>query len=100
LVPSVIEREVGGDPSRLDPGYREAMHITVGSITIHPIADGTAVLHPTMFTSATETGRQPADWQHYRQHLDPAGNLVIPVGGFLVRPASPRCTARVTPPVT
>lgn len=61
--------------------------IHVGSITIHPIVDGTAVLHPSMFTMPAAGEPQPADWQHHRQHLDSSGNLVIPVGAFLVRTA-------------
>jgi glyoxylase-like metal-dependent hydrolase (beta-lactamase superfamily II) len=66
---------------------RRVAHISVGSISIHPIVDGTAVLHPSMFTTLGPAGPVEADWQHYRQHLDPSGNLVIPVGAFLVRTA-------------
>jgi glyoxylase-like metal-dependent hydrolase (beta-lactamase superfamily II) len=66
----------------MTPGYKP---IRVGSIAITPIYDGTAILEPAMFTVPGFDGPQPTDWTHYQSHLDAEGQMVPPVGGFLVR---------------
>ena len=48
----------------------------IGEISVEPIYDGTAVLEPDMFLSS--------DWTDH-QHLLDDGQLVLPVGAFLVR---------------
>jgi glyoxylase-like metal-dependent hydrolase (beta-lactamase superfamily II) len=57
----------------------------VGSITVQPLFDGTAILEPAMFTMASENGMVPSDWSAHQHHLDPDGTFRVPVGAFLVR---------------
>lgn len=49
----------------------------IGDITIEPVYDGTAKLNPDMFNGS--------DWTEHQHLLDPHGDLVVPVGAFLVR---------------
>ncbi len=53
--------------------------IRVGDIVVQPVYDGIAVLKPTMWPGS--------DWTDHQHLLDDDGDLVVPVGGFLVRVA-------------
>jgi glyoxylase-like metal-dependent hydrolase (beta-lactamase superfamily II) len=55
--------------------------ITVGSLVVQPIFDGTARLMPDMFTTA----EGPADWSDHQHLLDGEGAMIVPVGCFVVR---------------
>jgi glyoxylase-like metal-dependent hydrolase (beta-lactamase superfamily II) len=55
--------------------------ITVGSLAILPIYDGTARLTSSMFT--TEDGAE-GDWGPHQHALHADGSFVVPVGAFLV----------------
>jgi glyoxylase-like metal-dependent hydrolase (beta-lactamase superfamily II) len=55
--------------------------ILVGSLMVQPILDGTALLTPDMFTTATG----PSDWSGHRHLLDENNAMVLPVGCFVVR---------------
>jgi glyoxylase-like metal-dependent hydrolase (beta-lactamase superfamily II) len=56
--------------------------ITVGSLQVLPVFDGTARLNASMFTTPDD---ESADWGDYADALDDAGEFVVPVGGYLVR---------------
>lgn len=51
--------------------------IRVGDIVVQPIYDGIAVLKPEMWLGS--------DWTDHQHLLDEDGDVVVPVGGFLVR---------------
>ncbi len=56
--------------------------ITVGSLRVVAVFDGTARLNASMFTTPDEAA---SDWSDYPDHVDAAGDFVVPVGGYLVR---------------
>ncbi len=57
--------------------------ITVGSLQVLPVFDGTARLNTSLFT---EPDGSPADWaSHPEAATDAGGEFVVPVGGYLVR---------------
>jgi glyoxylase-like metal-dependent hydrolase (beta-lactamase superfamily II) len=57
----------------------------VGSISIEPLFDGTALLDPSMFTVPAGDADVASDWTAHQHHLDPDGKFRVPVGAFLVR---------------
>ncbi len=57
--------------------------IPVGNLAILPVYDGTARLQATDFV---HDGR-PADWSNHPHALDANNEIVVPVGGFLVKTA-------------
>ena len=51
--------------------------LRVGDIVIHPLYDGTVTLKPQMWSGS--------DWTEHQDLINEHGNVVVPVGGFLVR---------------
>ena len=55
--------------------------LDVGDLRIEPVPDGAA----TVPASAAYAGTSEEDWAAHRQFLDADGNLVLALGGFLIR---------------
>jgi glyoxylase-like metal-dependent hydrolase (beta-lactamase superfamily II) len=55
--------------------------ISVGSLTILPVFDGTARLEASQFVQ----NGQPTDWSNHRHALDERNGFTVPVGGFIIK---------------